>query len=127
MTCPDQNALGVFAEGGLSVDKRAVIQQHLDGCPDCFMLVVELAKMGASSAPDDSQQYDFSSDDTIGSVDGQLIAPLPRESRFEELDDLLGQTIDGRYRIDRLIGTFFRSESPVPSRGSIGQGKSTRL
>ena len=56
-------------------------------------------QMGASSAPDDSQQYDFSSDDTIGSVDGQLIAPL-RESRFDELDDLLGQTIDGRYRID---------------------------
>ena len=60
--------------------------------------------MGDPMSSDDLASYDLSSDETLGSVDNpaQLIA-RPRARPADPLE-LVGHVIDGRYRIDRLIG-----------------------
>ncbi|MEE2787391.1 MAG: protein kinase [Myxococcota bacterium] len=104
MDCPDQNVLGLFAEGGLSEEERAPIQSHIDGCADCFTLIVEFAKMGDPMSSDGGEGYDLSESETVGSFDNpaQLIS-RPRARPADPME-LVGHVIDGRYRIDRLIG-----------------------
>jgi len=45
MTCPDENQLGLLAEGKLAASARVEIERHLDGCAACTQLVGELAHL----------------------------------------------------------------------------------
>jgi serine/threonine protein kinase len=45
--CPDENVLVRLAEGVLEGSTRAEIDRHLDTCPDCTLLVAELARLAA--------------------------------------------------------------------------------
>jgi tRNA A-37 threonylcarbamoyl transferase component Bud32 len=46
-TCPDENLLVELAEGKLAGSARSTIERHLDTCPECSRLVIELAKLAA--------------------------------------------------------------------------------
>lgn len=56
MECPDYNVVVAFAEGTISSEDRSDLQVHLDQCPTCFALVVDLAQ---DSDPDDSGQHEL--------------------------------------------------------------------
>ncbi len=51
--CPDENLLVELAEGKLAGSARTAIDRHLDSCPECSRLVIELAKLAtpARAAP----------------------------------------------------------------------------
>lgn len=52
MACPDENTLVAFASGDLPISAASLVEEHLDGCAQCFALVAELAR----TDPDDSEQ-----------------------------------------------------------------------
>ncbi|MCH9683692.1 MAG: serine/threonine-protein kinase [Deltaproteobacteria bacterium] len=55
MPCPDENALGEFARGGMHADGRATIVAHLDVCESCSEVVSELIRIFESAFDDDDE------------------------------------------------------------------------
>jgi serine/threonine protein kinase len=74
-SCPSENAVLRFLEGGASVADRESVAQHLDRCPDCAIV------LGPGPA---------SSDPALRSLTPRALAP--------------GEVVAERYRVDGLIG-----------------------
>ena len=51
--CGDDNVLAQFAEGGLTAAERAGVEEHIDQCDECRMLLAGLAPGPDRAAPDD--------------------------------------------------------------------------
>ncbi|MGE0872775.1 MAG: zf-HC2 domain-containing protein [Kofleriaceae bacterium] len=47
--CPDENALGMLAEGAIADADRTAVERHLDSCPYCTRLVCELGRLAGTS------------------------------------------------------------------------------
>lgn len=52
MECPDENALVAMIEGDLDPAEREAVDAHIDTCPTCAALVIELAHVLTPDDPD---------------------------------------------------------------------------
>jgi tRNA A-37 threonylcarbamoyl transferase component Bud32 len=52
MECPDENALVAMIEGDLDPAEREAVDAHIDTCPTCAALVIELAHVLTPGDPD---------------------------------------------------------------------------
>ena len=89
VSCPDENILVAFATARASDDTRTTVIAHLGGCSTCRRLVAALARgrkvQSAAVASERSMR-----------VAETLLAP--------------GSIIDGRFRLDRLLGSGATSQ-----------------
>ena len=77
----------------LAEDERRALDDHLDRCADCAMLVADLASMMDSEAAATSPQ-----------VPSKRLAVAGEEPPLEERDAQMQERIGGRYTVLRMVG-----------------------
>jgi hypothetical protein len=99
--CLDENTIIEFIQGMLSPAARARIEEHVDGCRDCRLLLGEVARMSFTS----SRGQASGAEETLPPVEDAGSASSrtgPRLPSSEALEP--GQVLAGRFRIVRRLG-----------------------
>jgi hypothetical protein len=96
MECLDENTIVEFIQGTLSVRDARAVEEHVDGCPTCRLLLSELAKTSFAVPHPDSAVSP---------------PPIPEEEESYPTDPSasmkglhVGQVVAGRYRVVRFLG-----------------------
>ncbi len=50
-SCPDEQDLAAFVDGALTLERRATVSTHVDGCATCFTTVAAIGRMADAPAP----------------------------------------------------------------------------
>src|SRR6516165_6639753 len=93
MACLDDNTVVALFERRLSPEDAARAEEHVDGCATCRALVARLAAMFGRSVGD--APY---------SAETMTEPEVPQPPPEDPLPLGVGDVVDGKLRIDKLIG-----------------------
>jgi hypothetical protein len=98
MPCLDENTVVEFIQGLLSPEAVTRIEEHVDACPSCRLLLGEVAKLSVVAS---SKRYAVAEDIAALEEDD---TPLENPCASKEHLPLPGQVLAGRFRIIEQLG-----------------------
>ncbi len=104
---PEPDSISAFVAGRSSAADADAIEAHIDTCDDCRRLVSELAALGAGPGveePTDPSALPSASNTDLGTVPVGAQESEPTMTDRPALAANVGDVIEGRYRITKLLG-----------------------